>query len=71
MGLHFLTVLFQCEILRITLSISKIHGTLSSNPSIHLYINRVNNIFVFKMKDGYKVKLKTSEAIQIFGSTKN
>lgn len=22
------------------------------------------------MKDGYKVKLKTSEAIQIFGSTK-
>ena len=31
--------------------------TLATIPSIHVYINRINNRLVFKIKDGYKLEL--------------
>ena len=31
------------------------HGTLTTIPPIHFYINRTNNRLVFKIKDGYKL----------------
>ena len=37
---------------------------------IHVYINRINNRLVFKIKDGYKLKLQTPETMKLFGSTK-
>ena len=39
-------------------------------PPIHVYINRLNNRFVFKMKDGYKLELQMPEIMNLFGSTK-
>ena len=45
--------------------------TLTIIPLIHVYINRINNRLVFKMKDGYKLKLQTPETMKLFGSTKN
>ena len=36
----------------------------------HTYINRINNRLVLKIKDGYKLKLQTSETMKLFGSTK-
>ena len=33
-------------------------------------INRINNRLVFKIKDGYKFELQTSETMQLFASTK-
>ena len=35
--------------------IIKKHKTLTAIPPIHVYINRINNRLVLKIKDGYKV----------------
>ena len=45
--------------------------TLTTIPPINVYINRINNRLVFKIKDGYKLELQTPETIKLFGSTKN
>ena len=33
------------------------HETLTTIPPIHVYINRINNRLVLKIKDGYKLEL--------------
>ena len=43
---------------------------LSTNPPIYIYINRINERLVFKIEDGYKLALQTSETMKLFGSTK-
>ena len=50
--------------------IIKKHKTLLSNPSIHIYINWVNNTLEFKMKNWYKLGLQTRETMILFASTK-
>ena len=35
------------------------HKTLTDNPPIHIYINRINNRLMFKIKDVYKLELQT------------
>ena len=50
--------------------IIKIHETLTDNLFIHIYINRINNRLLCKIKDEYKLKLQTPETIELFGSTK-
>ena len=50
--------------------IIKNHQTLTRIPLIYVYINRFNNRLMFKIKDGYKLELQTSETIKLFGSTK-
>ena len=49
--------------------IIKKHETLIANPPIHIYINRIINRLVFKIKDGYKLGLQTPEKMKLFGST--
>ena len=44
---------------------------LSANPLDHIYIDRINNRLVFKIKDGSTLELKTPEAMKLFASTKN
>ena len=36
---------------------------------MHMYINRINKRLVFKIKDWYKLELKSSEPMNLFGST--
>ena len=48
----------------------KKHETLITNPPIHIYINRINNRSVFKIKEGYKLELGTPETMKLFSSTK-
>ena len=50
--------------------IIKKHETLTAIPPIHVYINRINNRLVLKIKDGYKLELKTPETMKLFSSTK-
>ena len=50
--------------------IIKKHETLTAIPSIHVYINKINNRLVFKIKDGYKLELQTPETMKLFNSTK-
>ena len=48
----------------------KKNETLTTNPPIHIYINRINNSKVLKIKDEYRIVLKTHENMKLFGSTK-
>ena len=50
--------------------IIKRHKTLTTNPPIHVYINRSNNKLVLKIKDRYKLKLQTPETMNLFGAQK-
>ena len=37
---------------------------------IHVYINKINNRLVFKIKDGYKLELQTLKTMKLFRGTK-
>ena len=50
--------------------IIKKHETLTTIPFIHVYINKINNKLVLKMKDGYKLELQTPDSMKLFGSSK-
>ena len=50
--------------------IIKRHKTLTTIPPIHIYVNRINNRSMFKIKDEYKLELQTPETMKLFGSTK-
>ena len=50
--------------------IIKKHETLLTILLTHLYINKINNRLVFKIKDGYKLQLQTPETMKLFSSTK-
>ena len=49
--------------------IIKKHETLTENPSIQIYPNKIQNRIVFKIKTGYKLEL-TPETMKLLGSTK-
>ena len=51
--------------------ISKKHEILTTIPPSHVYLNRISNRLVFKIKDGYKLELPTPETMKLFSSTKN
>ena len=48
----------------------KKHGTLTENPPIQIYANKIKNRVVFKIKTGYKLELLTPETMRLLGSTK-
>ena len=50
--------------------IIKKHETLTENPSIQIYPNKIKNKIAFKIKTGYKLELLTSETMKLLGSTK-
>ena len=50
--------------------IIKKHEALPTNPLIYIYIDRINNKLVFKIKAEYKLELQTHETIKLFGDTK-
>ena len=51
--------------------IIKKHETLTENPSVQIYPNKIKNRIVFKIKTGYKLELLTPETMKLLGSTKN
>ena len=50
--------------------IIKRHETLTENPSIQIYPNKIKNRIVFKIKTSYKLELLTSETMKLLRSTK-
>ena len=50
--------------------IIKKHETLSENPSVQIYPNKIKNRIIFKIKNGYKLELLTPETMKVLGSTK-
>ena len=52
--------------LRIILNfIIKKHTTLTENPPVQIYSNKIKNRIVFKIKTGYKLKLLTPETMKL------
>ena len=41
------------------------------NPSIRMYINRIENRIIFKIKSGYYLERLTPETMKLLGSTEN
>ena len=57
-------------IYKIILNLSqKKHETLTDNPSIKIYSNKIKNRIVFKTENGYKLELLTPEIMKLLGST--
>ena len=50
--------------------IIKKHVTLTENPSVKIYANKIKNRIVLKIKNGYKLGLLTPETMKLLGSTK-
>ena len=50
--------------------IIKKHETLTENPPVQIYPNKIKNRLVFKIKTGYKLELLTPEIMKLLGSTK-
>ena len=50
--------------------IVKKHETLTENPSIQIYPNKIKNRIIFKIKTGYKLELLTPETMKLLGSAK-
>ena len=50
--------------------IIKKHKTLTENPPVEIYQNKIKNIIVLKIKTGYKLELLTPETMRLLGSTK-
>ena len=50
--------------------IIKKHETLTENPPVQIYVNKIKNRIVFKVKTGYKLELLTPETMKLLGSTK-
>ena len=50
--------------------IIKKHETLTENPLIQIYPNKIKKRIAFKIKTGYKLELLTLETMRLLGSTK-
>ena len=46
------------------------YETLTENPQVQIYLNKIKNRIVFKIKTGYKLELLTPETMKLLGSTK-
>ena len=51
--------------------ILKKHRERVHNPSIRMYINRIENRITFKIKNGYYLELLTPETMKLLGSTES
>ena len=51
--------------------ILKKHSESVDNPSIRIYVNRIENRITFKIKNGYYLELLTPETMNLLGSTES
>ena len=51
--------------------ILKKHSENVDNPSIRIYVNKIENRVTFKLKNGYYLELLTPETMKLLGSTES
>ena len=56
--------------LRMMNLIIKKYETIADNTPVQIYVNKIKNRIVFKIKTGYKLELLTEETMQLLGSSK-
>ena len=50
--------------------IIKKHETIADSPPVQIYVNKIKNRIIFKIKTRYKLELLTKETMQLLGSSK-
>ena len=51
--------------------ILKKHSENNDNPSIRIYVNKIENRITFKIKNGYYLEILTLETMKLLGSTES
>ena len=51
--------------------ILKKHDAVADNPSIRIYVNKMEYRITFRIKTGYHLELLTPETMKLLGSTKS
>ena len=60
----------QFQTFKIILStLLKQRKTIADNPSVQIYVNKIKNRIVFKIKKGYKLELLSRETMKLLGSS--
>ena len=59
------------HILCIFCDIFKKHRENIDNPSVKIYVNKIENRITFRIKNGCSLELLTTETIKLLGSTEN
>ena len=49
--------------------IIKKHETIADNPPVQIYVNKVKNTIIFKIKAGYKIELLLPETMKLLGKS--
>ena len=49
----------------------KKHGKNTDNPSVQIFVNKIENRVTFKIKDGYSLEILTPETMKLPRSTEN
>ena len=63
-------VFILLQIFKITLNLSSKHETLTENPPVQIYPNKIKNRIVFKINTSYKLELLTTETMILLASRK-
>ena len=50
--------------------IIKKYETMADNPPVQIYVNKVKNTIIFKIKAGYKIELSSPETMKLLGKSK-
>ena len=50
--------------------IIKKHETMADNPPVQIYVNKIKNRIVFKIKADYKLELLSPETMRVLGNSK-
>ena len=66
---HMDHILYQ--IFKIILSIFKKHEKNIDNPSIRIYLNKVESRIAFRIKTGYYLEILTPKTMKLLGSIEN
>ena len=70
-NLNYLMGYILYQIFNITLNISLKHGEKTDNPSIRIYVNKVENAITFKINTGHYLDLLMPESTKLLKSTKS
>ena len=46
------------------------HETIADNPPVQIYLNKIKNRIVFKIKTGYNLELLSGKTMLLFGNSK-
>ena len=70
-SLNYLMDHILYQIFKITLKRFKKHETVTDNPSVMIYVKKIENRITFKIKTGYYLGPLTPETMKLLGITKS